>query len=62
MGSLSIGYNYKLRSFGKEIAEYQFHDLDGTIVSATLNVDTEGALYELDVFKLDFTETQLLKD
>ena len=55
MGSLAIGENYKKRSFGKQVAEYQFTDLDGIEVSCTLNLDTEGNLYELDIFKADFS-------
>ena len=61
MGSLSIGTNYENRQLGQEVAEYMFDDVDGTPVSAALNVDTEGNLYELDIWKVDFSPTQLLK-
>lgn len=61
MGSLAIGENYGSRQMGHEIAVYMFKDLDGTPVSAALNVDLQGNLYELDIWKVDFSSTQLLK-
>ena len=61
MGSLEIGQNYDSRKFGEKIAEYIFNDIDGTPVLATLNVDTQGNLYELDIWKVDFSPTQILK-
>ena len=60
MGSLAIGYNYDSRQLGHEIAEYMFKDLDGTPVSAALNIDKQGNLYELDIWKVDFSPTQML--
>jgi len=61
MGSLSIGENYDNRQLGEQVAEYMFKDLDGTPVSAALNVDESGELYELDIWKVDFSLTQMLK-
>jgi len=61
MGSLAIGENYNNRQLGEEIAEYMFEDIDGTPVSAALNVDQQGNLYELDIWKVDFSPTQVLK-
>ena len=61
MGSLSIGEHYASRQLGQEIAEYMFDDIDGIPVSAALNVDKQGNLYELDIWKVDFSPTQLLK-
>jgi len=61
MGSLAIGDNYDSRQLGQEIAGYMFNDIDGTPVSAALNVDKQGNLYELDIWKVDFSPTQLLK-
>jgi hypothetical protein len=61
MGSLAIGKNYDNRQLGEQIAEYMFKDLDGTPVSAALNVDELGELYELDIWKVDFSPTQMLK-
>lgn len=55
MGSLSIGEDYENRQFGQEIAEYMFKDIDGTPVSVALNVDQQGKLYELDIWKVDFS-------
>lgn len=43
------------RAFGRRIAELQFNDDDGVLVSVALNVDKEGKLYEMDVWKVDFT-------
>ena len=54
MGSLAIGKFYESRRFGKEVASCQFSDSDSVVVSATLNVDEAGELYELDVWKTDF--------
>jgi hypothetical protein len=39
---------------GHRIAELQFDDADGVPVIASLNVDQDGDLYELDVWKVDF--------
>jgi hypothetical protein len=53
MGSLQF-YNGRPRSpldYGEQIAEAAFQDADGVPVSVTLNVDQEGELFELDVFK-----------
>lgn len=61
MGSLAIGENYENRQLGEEIAEFTFEDLDGTLISAALNVDKQGNLYELDIWKVDFSPTQILK-
>jgi hypothetical protein len=61
MGSLAIGENYENRQLGEQIAEYMFKDLDGTPVSAALNVDELGELYELDIWKVDFSPAQVLK-
>ena len=60
MGSLGIGKDYSNRSFGKQVAEYQFKDKDGIEVSVTLNLDTEGGLYEMDLWKVDFSTTKVL--
>mgnify|MGYP005831233207 CR=1 FL=1 len=61
MGSLAIGENYAGRQLGEEVAEYMFKDIDGTPVSAALNVDQQGNLYELDIWKVDFSPTQTLQ-
>lgn len=43
------------RRFGQRIAEMQFNDADGVPILASLNIDKEGDLYELDVWKTDYT-------
>lgn len=43
------------RSFGQQVALGEFTDSDGTLVSVALNVDRQGRLYELDVWKVDFS-------
>jgi len=57
MGSIRF-YNGRDRSpldYGGEIAEAAFQDADGVPVSITLSVDTIGDLFEMDVFKADFS-------
>jgi len=61
MGSLAIGEDYDDRMFGREVAEYEFKDIDGVNISATLNLDTNNQLYEIDVWKVNFSPTQCLK-
>lgn len=41
------------RAFGHQISEASFVDDDGVVVSATLNVDQAGDLFELDLWKVD---------
>jgi hypothetical protein len=53
-GSLQFVQPGPLRRLGRQVAEYRFPDLDGVPVSATLNLDELGDLYELDIFKGDF--------
>ena len=57
MGSLYVRSSSEAsnRRFGRRIAELQFLDSDGVIILASLNVDTAGDLYELDVWKTDFS-------
>lgn len=59
MGSLYLFYkempsNVK-RIFGKQISEMTFVDEDGVKVIVSLNVDEQGVLYELDVWKVDYS-------
>lgn len=44
------------RRFGSTPVEAHFHDEDGTPVIATVIVDQRGELYELDVWKVDFSQ------
>lgn len=58
MGSLSLlppGMVAENRNFGKTVSEYQFQDADGVQVMASLNLDTNGQLFELDIWKTDFS-------
>ncbi len=42
------------RLFGTQISELQFADLDGVQVIASLYLDTNEDLFELDIWKTDF--------
>lgn len=44
------------RKFGQRISECRFRDVDQVPVSAPLNIDQHGRMFELDVWKTDFTE------
>ncbi|TXI13131.1 MAG: hypothetical protein E6Q66_10545 [Pedobacter sp.] len=46
----------KHRSFGKQVSEFQFVDEDGVDVILSLNIDDQGNLFELDVWKTDFSK------
>lgn len=57
MGSLYLFYegeDLKDRKFGKQVSEFQFKDDDGIDVIASLNLDQNGVLYELDIWKTNF--------
>ena len=59
MGSLYLFPNGELntdRIFGDEVSDFQFTDEDGVEVIASLNVDDKGNLFELDVWKTDFSK------
>lgn len=59
MGSLLLfpnGTTNKIRKFGKRVSEYQFIDNDGITVIASLHVDDLGDLFELDIWKTDFSK------
>lgn len=55
MGSLRIGGSSIGRELRRKAAETQFLDADGTLVVAVLNVDVEDQLFEIDVWKVDFS-------
>jgi hypothetical protein len=58
MGSLYLVHPLKehnKRHFGRRVAETQFADSDGVQVIASLNVDKDGDLFELDIWKVDFS-------
>jgi hypothetical protein len=57
MGSLRfVGQNG--RKFGSCVAETTFTDADGVLVSAALYLDQFGELFELDLWKVDFSPVQ----
>ncbi len=65
MGSLYLfpeGNSIENRSFGEQISEYQFKDADGVDVIASLNIDTNGELFELDIWKTNFEKLIQLPD
>ena len=65
MGGLHLfpqGNVIKNRTLGKQISDFQFTDVDGVEVIASLNVDSDGNLFELDVWKTDFGELVKLPD
>ena len=43
------------RSLGKTLAEAQYIDADGVLVSIALNVDQHGNLFEIDFWKTDLS-------
>lgn len=44
------------RKFSKCIATKDYKDADNVKLSVTLNIDQEGHLYELDIWKVDFSQ------
>nr|WP_261891305.1 hypothetical protein [Acaryochloris marina] len=46
------------RRLGETVAECYFEDSDGIWVSVTLNLDQQGKPFELDVWKVDFSNLQ----
>ena len=56
MGSIRfVAPGSQSRRFAEAIAEAEYTDEDGVLVSIALNLDTEGDLYELDLWKVDFS-------
>lgn len=49
------------RKFGKQASEYQFNDEDGVPVLVTLNLDENGGLFEVDVWKADYSPVIAMK-
>ncbi|MGR3279329.1 DUF6984 family protein [Acaryochloris marina NIES-2412] len=59
MGSLLFeNLNGVDRRLGETAAECCFEDADGALVTVTLNLDQHGALFELDIWKVDFSKLQ----
>jgi hypothetical protein len=58
MGSLLLfpnGVENSGRKFGSCVSEYQFTDKDGIEVIVSLNLDEKGDLFELDIWKTNFS-------
>ena len=65
MGSLYLFPQGKInesRKLGRQISEFQFTDIDGVEVIASLNVDVDGVLFELDIWKTNFEKLEKLPD
>lgn len=65
MGGLIIYYKNAPdihRQFGEQIAEFHFTDKDGVEIIVSLNTDNNGNLFELDVWKTDFSRLIELPD
>lgn len=65
MGSLYLFPQGKInesRKLGRQISEFQFTDIDGVEVIASLNVDVDGVLFELDIWKTNFEKFVKLPD
>jgi hypothetical protein len=61
MGSLHFVRPASSQSrFGKQLCEATCHDQDGTPVSIALQLDQFGCLFELDIFKADFSPLKKL--
>ncbi len=59
MGSLLLFPNEQIdeeRVFGEQISDFRFLDEDGVEVIASLNVDEMGELFELDMWKTDYSK------
>ena len=55
MGSLFFCSPHLDRILGNEIANFNFTDSDGVPVISTLSLDNFGDLFELDIWKSDFS-------
>lgn len=56
MGSLRFFSSNADRKLGQCAAEVDFKDEDNVTVSVVLNLDNYGELFELDIWKVDFTK------
>ena len=58
MGSILLipdGHSCKERMFKVQISECTLKDTDGTDIIISLNIDQDDYLFELDIWKCDFT-------
>lgn len=54
-GLLFCRPNDRPRRLGKKLIEKEFVDIDGVPVTVAVNLDDHGELYELDIWKVDFS-------
>lgn len=47
------------RSFGATLLEAEYLDADGVLLSIAINADSQGSLYEVDFWKVDFSPLKL---
>jgi hypothetical protein len=50
------------RKFGYQASEKKIKDSDGIELIASLYLDQKGKIFELDIWKVNFSETLVLKD
>lgn len=50
----------KERYFGVQASECQFKDIDGVLVIASLYLDRDNELFELDMWKVDFSKLKMI--
>lgn len=55
MGSLKFIYNNEDNSFGEVLIGVRFKDVDGVEVIASIYLDRDEKIFELDVWKTDFS-------
>ena len=56
MGSIRfLTSGHSARHFGRAVAQAEYIDEDGVLVSIVINVDQENELYEVDFWKVDFS-------
>lgn len=55
MGSLKFASGGDSARCGAAVAACEFDDADGVLVSVVLNLDESDALFEIDIWKVDFT-------
>lgn len=46
------------RLFGKRIADAEYVDEDGVPILVAINLDDDGELFELDIWKVDYSPTK----
>lgn len=65
MGSMVLSHtpnNNTERIFGRQVSDCTFADRDGVKVLASLYVDQHDEIYELDLWKVDFSPLQKIAD